>query len=188
MSYKAQQVRQLGPAVVSVGTFLAFSCFFFGTWFAVYASGSFEQQIEIFFFLGLMPAAGFYAVGHLLSGLLVLGSALCEKILVQCFRCVVLILSGLLSWISAPASDVSSIRCVIAAGRFALLRLHAVNQKTYRSFRRSCLDTYVVFIGFCCLLIRSAARFLIGMQATIRLDAPVGVVTLEGVDRADHRH
>ena len=97
-------------------------------------------------FLGLIPAVAFYVCGYVLSGLLVLGSALCELILRQSFRCVVLIISSLLSWITRSASNVS------------------LTRETYRSIRRSFWYAYVVFIAFCCLLIRSAARSLIRAQ------------------------
>ena len=97
-------------------------------------------------FLGLIPAVAFYVCGYVLSGLLVLGSALCELILRQSFRCVVLIISSLLSWITRSASNAS------------------LTQETYRSIRRSFWYAYVVFIAFCCLLIRSAARSLIRLE------------------------
>ena len=162
-SSKAQKEGQLGPAAARACNFLATSCFLFGIWFAAYVPAPIEQRIEVLFFLGLIPAAGFYAAGHVLSWLLALGSALCEMIAAQCLRFLVLLTRSLLSGISPPVSDVS-IRCLMVSARCALSKLSTLNQNAYRSLRHQCWYAYVAVILCLCFLIRSAARLVISLQ------------------------
>ena len=58
---------QVGPGALWVGRFLAVSCLFFGTSFATFVPASPEQRIASLFFFGFIPAAAFYACGHILS-------------------------------------------------------------------------------------------------------------------------
>jgi hypothetical protein len=78
---------------------------FFGAAFAAFVSGSVEQRIGNLFSFGLIPAVGFYAGGHILGQLLVLGVELCDMIMARCFRYVVRLLNDLLSWAGTHVSN-----------------------------------------------------------------------------------
>src|SRR6266568_3902764 len=127
-SSNAQQEGQLGPTTLRAGNFLAVLCLLFGTAFTAFVPASFEQRIGSLFFFGVIPAAGFYAGGHILGYLLVLGSELCETIAAHCFRCILLSVNNFASWISPVVSDVS-IGCLMVFARCALARLSARSQK-----------------------------------------------------------
>jgi hypothetical protein len=81
--------------VIRAGNHLAVACLFFGAAFAAFVSGSVEQRIGNLFSFGLIPAVGFYAGGHIIGQLLVLGVELCDMIVARCFRYVVRLLNDL---------------------------------------------------------------------------------------------
>jgi len=56
-----------------------------------------SNESGIYFSFGLIPAGGFYAGGHILGQLLVLGVELCDMIMAGCFRYLVRLLNVLLS-------------------------------------------------------------------------------------------
>jgi hypothetical protein len=102
---KARGSPHPGPAVIRAGNHLAVACLFFGAAFAAFVSGSLEQRIGNLFSLGLIPAVGFYAGGHILGQVLVFGVELCDLIMARCFRYVVRLLNDLLSWAGTPVSN-----------------------------------------------------------------------------------
>jgi hypothetical protein len=73
--------------------------------FAAFVSGSLEQRIGNLFSFGLIPAVGFYAGGHILGQLLVLGLELCDMIMARCFRYAVRLVNDLLSRAGTPVSN-----------------------------------------------------------------------------------
>src|SRR6516225_5761890 len=85
-SSKARQGPHPGPAVRRAGNYLAVACLFFGAAFAAFVSGSLEQRIGNLFSVGLIPAVGFYAGGHVLGQLLVFGVKLCDMVMARCAR------------------------------------------------------------------------------------------------------
>jgi hypothetical protein len=104
-SSKAREGHHPGPAVIRAGNHLAVACLFFGAAFAAFVSGSLEQRIGNLFSVGVIPAVGFYAGGHILGQLLVFGVQLCDMIMARYFRYVVRLLNDLLSW---PGTHVSN--------------------------------------------------------------------------------
>jgi len=84
--------------VIRAGNHLAVACLFFGAAVAAFVSGSVEQRIGNLFSFGLIPAVGFYAGGHTLGQLLVLGVELCDMIMARCFRYAVRLVNDPLSW------------------------------------------------------------------------------------------
>ena len=82
MSHKVVSRLQLLYGPVTVLLFCPYSS---GA-FTAFVSASLEQRIGNLFFFGLIPAAGFYAGGYVLSQLLMLGTKLCEMIAEACFR------------------------------------------------------------------------------------------------------
>jgi hypothetical protein len=152
-SSKARQSSRLGLAALRAGGLLAVLCLSFGTAFAAFVPASLEQRIGSLFLFGLIPAVGFYAAGHILSQLLMFSSQLCEMIVARCFRCVVLSVNALMSWVVPRVSN-------------SLEKLPALRQKADYSVRRCCWHVHAAVFDFSCLLIRSAARFIIRMQAS----------------------
>jgi hypothetical protein len=119
-SSKARGSPHPGPAVITAGNHLAVACLFFGAAVAAFISGSLEQRIGNLFSVGVIPAVGFYAGGHVLGQVLVFGVQLCDMIMARCFRYVVRLLYDLLSWAAVsnwltgrPPSEASGIdsRC-----------------------------------------------------------------------------
>jgi hypothetical protein len=86
------------------GNYLAVLCLLFGAVFAVSVSGSLAQRIGNFFSVGLIPAIGFYAGGHVLGHLLVFGVKLLDVIMARCSRYVVHLAIPLLNWAGARIS------------------------------------------------------------------------------------
>jgi hypothetical protein len=68
-SSDAQQIDQLGPAILRVGNFLAILFLFFGIVFTSFVPSTIEQRIGSLFFFSLIPAAGVYAGSHLTGGM-----------------------------------------------------------------------------------------------------------------------
>jgi hypothetical protein len=102
-SSKARQRPHPGPAIMRVGKHLAVACLLFGLGVAAFVSESLEQRIGNLFCVGLIPAVGFYAGGHILGQLLVFGVELCDL----CFRYAVHLISGLLSWAGRRVSNLT---------------------------------------------------------------------------------
>jgi hypothetical protein len=104
-SSKARGSPHPGPAVIRAGNHLAVACLFFGAAFAAFVSGSLEQRIGNLFSVGVIPAVGFYACGHILGQLLVFGVQLCDMIMARCFRSAVRLIKDLLSWAGPHVSN-----------------------------------------------------------------------------------
>jgi hypothetical protein len=164
-SSKAQRNGQLGQAALTVSNSLAVACLFFGAAFAAFVPASLEQRIGALFFFGLTPAAGFYAVGLILSQLLVFASELCAMIAARCFRCLAFLLNNLVTWISPPFSDVA-IESSMVLSRGLLPKLSGLTRKAFRSMYRFCWCAQTALLEFSYLLIRTAARFLIRVQTS----------------------
>src|SRR5260370_32261838 len=120
-SSKGRQSSRLGLAALRAGDLLAVLCLSFGTVFAAFVPASLEQRIGSLFLFGLIPAVSFYAAGYILSQLFMFSSQLCEMIVARCFRCVVLSVNALMSW-------------VIPRGSKSLEKLPSLSQKTVFSF------------------------------------------------------
>jgi hypothetical protein len=103
-SSKARQRPHPGPAIMRVGKHLAVACLLFGLGVAAFVSGSLEQRIGHLFCVGLIPAVGFYAGGHILGQLLMFGVELCDMIMARCFRFAVRLVNHLLSWADTHVS------------------------------------------------------------------------------------
>jgi hypothetical protein len=103
-SSKARQRLHPGPAITRVGDHLAVGCLLFGLGVAAFVSGSLEQRIANLFCVGLIPAVGFYAGGHILGQLLMFGVELCDMIMARCFRYSVRLVNHLLSWAGTHVS------------------------------------------------------------------------------------
>jgi hypothetical protein len=152
-SSKARQSGQPGPAALRAGNLLAVVCLSCGTAIAAFVPAPLGQRIVSLFFFGLIPAVGFYASGHILSQLLVLSSELCDMILARCFRYAILLVNDLMSSVGPSVSA----------------KLPALRQKVYYSVQRRYWRVHRAIVDFSCLLIRSAARFIIRMQASQQL-------------------
>jgi hypothetical protein len=85
-SSKARKSHEPGRAFIRVGNHLVLVCLFFGAAFAVFVSGSIEQQIGNLLIFGLIPAVGFYAAGRMLGQLLIFGVELCDVLIASCSR------------------------------------------------------------------------------------------------------
>ena len=115
MDFRSSNIKQsdrLGPTIRTVGNVLAVVCLIFGTVFAAYQTASLDQRIGSLVFLGLIPAAGSYAAGHILSLLLVAGRKLCRVIATRCFRWLACLLKRLLVWLGRHVPGVR-IGCLI---------------------------------------------------------------------------
>src|SRR5262249_61978217 len=66
-SSKARQTGQLGSTTLRAGSLLAALCLLIGFAFAAYVPASLEERIGNLFFFGLIPAAGFYGSGYVIS-------------------------------------------------------------------------------------------------------------------------
>jgi hypothetical protein len=142
------------------GNFLAVLCLFFGTSFATFVPASPEQRIASLFFFGFIPAAAFYACGHILSRLLVLSIKLYEKFGTLCFRCFARSVNNFVIWVDRFASE-ASVECVKVLAQASVL-----SKSAYGSIHQSCLRAHAAFIDLLCMAIRSAAAFVIRMQAS----------------------
>jgi hypothetical protein len=104
-SSKAGESFQPGPAVMRAGNHLAVVCLSFGAAFAAFVSGSLDQRLGNLFFFGLIPAVGFYAGGHILGQVLVLGVELCDMIMARCFRYAGRLVNDFLRWAGTHVSN-----------------------------------------------------------------------------------
>jgi hypothetical protein len=142
------------------GYILAVLCLFIGTSFAAFVPASLEQRIGGLFFFGFIPAAGFYACGHILSRLLILSIELCEKFGTLLFRCSARSVNNFSVRVDRFASY-ASIRCVKMLTQASILSTTA-----HRSIHQSCWRAHAAFIDLLCMAIRSAAVFVLRMQAS----------------------
>jgi hypothetical protein len=152
-SSSRQQIRRLALGTLMAGYILAVLCLFIGTSFAAFVPASLEQRIGGLFFFGFIPAAGFYACGHILSRLLILSIELCEKFGTLLFRCSARSVNNFSVRVDRFASY-ASIRCVKMLTQASIL------------IHQSCWRAHAAFIDLLCMAIRSAAVFVLRMQAS----------------------
>jgi hypothetical protein len=138
---------------VRAGNHLAVVCLSFGVAFAAFVSGSLEQRIGNLVFFSLIPAMAFYAAGHTLGQVLVFGVALCDMIMARCFRYAMRLANDLFTRAGAHVSN-------------WLARSPALRQKVCYLAHQCYGRVHHVIFDFSCLLIRSAARFVIRMEAS----------------------
>jgi hypothetical protein len=152
-SSRGRQSSQPGPAALRAGSLLAVLSLSFGIALAAFVPASLEQRIGSLFFFGLIPAIGFYAGGHILSQLFVLSSELCNVIAARCLWCVAVLITDLMNWAGLRVSN-------------SLAKLPTLRQRVYYSVHRCYCHVNWAIVDFCCLLIRSIARFIIRMQSS----------------------
>jgi hypothetical protein len=163
---------RVGRATQAAGTFLAALCLFFGTAFAASVPASLEKRILYLFFIGLIPALGFYVSGHILRQMLGLICKLCEIIAARCVRLLAPFLNGLVNWAGASVLDALNIcsmviaRCLVTTGQ-CMPKLFRFGRKTDSSVHRWYWHIYKAIFDFSCLLIRNAARFVIRIQHSV---------------------
>jgi len=155
-----QQIRRLAIGTLMAGYILAVLCLFFGASFAAFVPASLEERIGGLFFFGFIPAAGFWACGHILSRLLILSIELCEKFGTLLFRCSVRSVNNFLVRVDRFASD-ASVGCLKM-----LAQASVIGTRAYGSIRRCCWRAQAAFIDLLCMAIRSAAVFVLRMQAS----------------------
>jgi hypothetical protein len=165
---------RVGRATQTANTFLAALCLFFGSAIAAFVPASFEARIVYLFFFGLIPALGFYLIGHILCHMLGLSCKLCQIIAARCLRWLAPFAKGLVDWASAPVSDgldrcsMTLARCRLGTGQW-MQRLFRLAQKAYCSVNRRYRRVHWAIFEFSCLLIRNTARFVIRMQQCDRI-------------------
>ena len=163
---------RVGRATQAAGTFLATLCLFFGTAFAAYVPASLEKRIVYLFFIGLIPALGFYVSGHILRQMLGLSCKLCEIIAGRCVRLLAPFANGLVNWAGASVLDALDrcsmviARCLEVTGQ-CMQRLFRLGRKAYCLVHRWYWHIHKAIFDFSCLLIRNAARFVIRMQHSV---------------------
>ena len=162
---------RVGRATQAAGTFLAALCLFFGAAFAASAPASLEQIVYLFF-IGLMPALGFYVSGHILRQMLGLSCKLCEIIAARCVQLLAPFAIGLVNWAGPSILDALD-RCSIVIARclvktsHCMQRLFRFGQEAYCSVHRWYWHVHKAIFDFSCLLIRNAARVVIRMQYSV---------------------
>ena len=160
---------RVARATQTAVTFLAAFCLFFGTAFAISAPASLEKRIIYLFFVGLIPALGFYVSGHILRQMLGLSCKLCEIIAAHCVRLLAPFANSLVNWAGASVLDALD-RCSMIIARCLLMngqcmqRLSRLGQKAYCPVHRWYRHLHKAIFEFSCLLIRNTARFVIRMQ------------------------
>jgi hypothetical protein len=122
----------LAIATLMAGNFLAVLCLLFGTSFAAFVAASPEQRIASLFLFAFIPAAAFYACGHILSRLLVLSIELYEKLGTLCLRCFARPVNNFFACVDRFASKIS-VGCLKMLARASVLR-----ERAYASFHQSC--------------------------------------------------
>ncbi len=155
-----RQGGQLGPATLRVSNLLAIGSVLFGAACAAFVPASLEQRIGAVFLFGLIPAIGFHGGGLVLSLLFEFSSELAERIAKLCFRYFARLVSDTLAVLNAERSYSSAeyLSDLIRLMRMAL-----------RSLDGGCRRLEGAIFEFSCLIIRSAARFIIRLQASQRL-------------------
>ena len=160
---------RVGRAIQTAGYILAVLCVFFGAAFAVSVQASLEQQITYLLFIGLMPALGFYASGHILRQMFRLICKLCEIIAARSVQLLAPFVHGLINRANAFVLDaldrflMAMTRCRVTTGQWTQ-RLFRLRQEVYRSVHRWYWQVHNAIFDFSCLLIRSAALFVIRVQ------------------------
>jgi hypothetical protein len=162
------QTGQLGAATLRVSNLLAVGSLIFGGACAAFIPASLEQRIGAVFFFGLIPAVGFHAGGFVLSLLLGFSSELCERVAILCFRYFERVISDTVRLWSAPRSY-ATIEYLLLLTRYLLWKMSELTRSASRSIHRGCHGAETALFEFSCLIIRSAARFIIRMQASQRL-------------------
>ena len=163
---------RVGRAAQTAGTFLSVFCLFFIIVFIAFVPASFEERIGYFFLFGLMPALGFYLIGHILRGVLSLSCKLCRIIAPHCLRWQARFINSLLNWASASVLDLLD-RCSLTLAYCRLVNgqwmqiLNRLGHKQRRSTTRQYRYVRGAIIEFLCLLIRNAARFVITVQQSV---------------------
>ena len=170
---------RVGRATQTAGTFLSVLCLIFVTVFTVSIRASFQERIGYFFLIGLPPALGFYLVGHLLRGMLVVSSKLCGIIAPHWFRWQAPFTQRLLNWASASVRHLlATCSSTLEYYRFAASQcmqiLSGLAQKGGCALNRQYRYARRAIIEFSCLLIRNAARFVITMQQSVDRSAKRG--------------
>jgi hypothetical protein len=160
---------RIGRATQTAGSFLAVLCLFFAAAFAVSVQASLEKQITYLFFLGFMPALGFYVSGCILRQMLGLSCKLCEITAARCVRLLAPFVHGLMNWASASILDALG-RCLMAMTRWLVTtgqctrRLFRLRREAYCSVHRWYWHVHKAIFDVSCLLIRNTARFVIKVQ------------------------
>jgi hypothetical protein len=160
---------RVARATQTAGSILAALCLFFGAALAVTVQAPLEKQITYLLFIGLVPAFGFYVSGHILRRMLGLSCQLCEITAARCARLLAPFVYGLMNWTSAFILDaldrclMAMARCLVTTGK-GTQRLFCLRREAYRSVYRWYWHVYTGIFEFLCLLIRSAAQFVIRMQ------------------------
>jgi hypothetical protein len=163
---------RVGRATQTAGTFLAVLCLFFGAAFAASVPASLEKRIVYLFFVGLIPALGFYVSGHVLRQILGLSCKLCEIIAARCVRLLAPFAHGLVNWAGASVLDALDrcsmviARCLVTTGQ-CMQRLFRLGREAYCSVHRWYWQVHKAVFEVSCLLIRNAARFVIRMQHSV---------------------
>jgi hypothetical protein len=160
---------RVGRATQTAGTFLSVLCLFFISVFTAAIPASFQERIGYFFLFGLIPALGLYLIGHILRGLLALSCKLCGIIAPHWLKWQARLTNSLLNWASASVLDLldrcslTLAHCRLATGQWMQI-LYRLAQKERRSVNRQYRYVRGAIIEFSCLLIRTAARFVITLQ------------------------
>ena len=163
---------RVGRATQTANTFLAALCLFFGSALAAFVPASFEARIVYLFFVGLIPALGFYLTGHILRHMLGLSCKLCRIIAARCLRWLAPFAKDLVDWARTPVSDgldrcsMTLARCRFETGQW-MQRLSRLARKAYCSVDRRYRRVHWAIFEFSCLLIRNTARFIIRMQQSV---------------------
>jgi len=159
---------RVGRATQTAGYVLAVLCLFFCAAFAVSVQASLEKKITYLFFVGLMPALGFYVSGHILRQMLGLSYKLCKITAACCVRLLAPFVYSLTNWVSTFIFDALD-RCLMAMTRQVTTgqcaqRLFHMRREAYYSVHRRYWHVHTAIFDFSCLLIRNAAQFVIRVQ------------------------
>jgi hypothetical protein len=155
-----RQAGQLGPATLRVSNLLAIGSVLFGAACAAFVPASLEQRIGAVFLFGLIPAIGFHGGGLVLSLLFGFSSELAERLAKLCFRYFSRFVRATLTVLNAECSYGSVEH---------LSDLKRLVRTALRSLDGGCRRLEGAIFAFSCLIIRSAARSIIRLQASQRL-------------------
>ena len=151
-----RQAGQLGPATLRVSNLLAIGSVLFGAACAAFVPASLEQRIGAVFLFGLIPAIGFHGGGLVLSLLFGFSSELAERLAKLCFRYFSRLVRATLTVLNAESVE-------------HLSDLKRLMRTALRSLDCGCRRLEGAIFEFSCLIIRSAARSIIRLQASQRL-------------------
>jgi hypothetical protein len=153
---------QLASSFMMAGNLFAVLCLCFGIGLGAFISAPPEQRIANVFFFGLIPALAFRLSGRFLSRFFVLSSELCERIVTSCLHYLAHLTRQFDKRVLPLILDV--------VGRLALHAPHSFSELYDRRHKQcailyQCLSrVYTNLFELGCLLIRSAALFVIRMQ------------------------